>query len=654
MSKTRILFEGHDLKFLTHVMDHYKVNHRYHVDVFTYEGHIIRDHREIIRILPEIDIIFSEWGLGNLQWFSHHKLPGQKLVVRIHSQEFSTHYLSETKWENVDKIIVVGPYMKVKFDQLFPGASQKSEVIYNLVDTESFNLEKVPEARFNLGILGILPMHKSPHRALEILMELRKTDKRYRLFVKGKRPDEVAWLWKKPEEQAYYTSFYETIEKEGLQDLVIFDPQGNDVPEWFRNIGFIISPGNHESFHLAVAEGMASGTVPVIRNWIGSDLLYPGKYIYDSKEQAASLILKFSENDSFIKEGVELQHFCRENFDVRNILPKYDKILLPEFHPAEIRKEYFDLLRERDQYVNEIESIKKQKVKAENDLFELIRQQDKFSVSNSVLTQEIKAFGTELQNQHQILRDQVDIVVQKVQTKESLQLINQKQLDIIQTLEQTIHQQESSLGQQQAVIEKITAKSEASENKITELTGRLEETVRERDSFILESRHLTENLNIANQKLKDQEQSAGKIIEALNEEKKSIRSHHEAESARIRKEYEGILEITRNNALNENTQLRERFEKENALLKELMNGQITRLESQILLLKSETQATIQRMEQDRALMQSKLDKQLEINHELEMKLFRTFASLTWKVGSIFIKKPGDFFRNIRKKLSPSK
>ena len=42
---------------------------------------------------------------------------------------------------------------------------------------------------------------------------------------------------------------------------------GPDVGTWLRRIGFILSTSDDESFHLAPAEGMASGAVPVIRSW---------------------------------------------------------------------------------------------------------------------------------------------------------------------------------------------------------------------------------------------------------------------------------------------------------------------------------------------------------------------------------------------------
>lgn len=45
--------------------------------------------------------------------------------------------------------------------------------------------------------------------------------------------------------------------------IVIFDPPADDVNEWFKSVGFILSPSNFESFHLDIGEVIFNGTVPV-------------------------------------------------------------------------------------------------------------------------------------------------------------------------------------------------------------------------------------------------------------------------------------------------------------------------------------------------------------------------------------------------------
>jgi glycosyltransferase involved in cell wall biosynthesis len=338
MKKTRVLFTGHDLKFLTHVINHFKLKTDYDIVVHTYSGHEFTETEKLTAELPDYDIIFCEWGLGNLKWFSHNKYPGQKLVTRIHLQEFVTPYLKETNWENVDKIIVVGPFMKEKFDRLFPDYHEKCIVIPNLIDTALFNLGKEEGSIFNLGMLGILPRRKSPHTGLEILQELRKSDERYKLHIKSKRPEELDWLWKRPEEQEYYNAFYNSIDQLGLKDAVIFDPHGSDVQEWFRKIGFILSVSEFESFHMAIAEGMASGAIPVIRNWDGVKALFPDSLIFEEIPRAVDFIINHSNPGKFDEEAAALKKYCKKHFSLEILLPQYEKILSRDIDRAKMRK----------------------------------------------------------------------------------------------------------------------------------------------------------------------------------------------------------------------------------------------------------------------------------------------------------------------------
>lgn len=326
MSKSKILFAGHDLKFLKHIIRHYSNHEKYTAEVIQYNGHVIKNHHNLVETALGSDIIFCEWGLGNLSWLSHNKFPDQKIVVRIHLQEFSTDYLDHTDWHSVSKIILVGPKMYQRFENRFPDQIHKAHVIYNVVDTDSFDKTKAIETGFNLGLLGVLPKRKAPHQALEILEKLRQTDRKYKLYIKGNKPQEIEWLWRKEEERKYYTEFSEKISQMGLQDVVIWEEHGSDVQEWFQKIGFILSTSEFESFHMAVAEGMASGSIPVIYNWEGADLVYPAKYIVRNLEEAVDLILKHNMGVSDNTEIQNLKNYAREHFGLEDILSKYDNM----------------------------------------------------------------------------------------------------------------------------------------------------------------------------------------------------------------------------------------------------------------------------------------------------------------------------------------
>jgi len=290
MKKIRILFVGHDLKFMHRLLMHFSMRSDCEVRTHTYSGHLISGTEKIVPMLPKTDIVFCEWGLGNLVWFSRNKLPGQLLIVRIHAQEFYTCFLDDTQWENVDRIIFVSDHMMRRFIERYPGIADKCVVIKNMVDGGHFDREKTGDAVFHIGMLGVLPKLKAPHKALEILQELKKSDNRFKLFIKGRKPDELSWLIRKQDEREYYERFDAMISEMGLSGDVSWEPQGDDVAEWFQKIGFILSCSDHESFQNSIAEGMASGAIPVIMNWEGAEELYPAKFIYTSIGEAVHLV----------------------------------------------------------------------------------------------------------------------------------------------------------------------------------------------------------------------------------------------------------------------------------------------------------------------------------------------------------------------------
>jgi len=411
MHRTSILFIGHDLKFLTHVIHHYESKPDYRVTVKTYPGHALQDTETIGRELPLYDLIFCEWGLGNLQWFSHNKIPGQKLITRIHLQELSTNFLGETNWDNVNRAIVVGPLMKEKLVAMIPASKEKCLVIPNLIDTKSFDRPKTEDARFSLGLLGILPKRKAPHLAVELLRELRKTDKRYKLSIKSKRPEELPWLWKKQDEQDYYKAFYADLESGDLQDAVILEPHGSDVQEWFTRIGFIISPSEFESFHMAIAEGMASGAIPVIRNWDGASQLFPGELIYKDLQEAAGLILSNTDPKAYSHFGNRLKEYCRKNFSLEAILPQYDEIMTIRPDEENINEEYFKMLVLRKQLASELLS-QDQKLEKAQEILESYQ-----AIENKYESLETKLEG--LESRYEALSSSYKTIASRNETLES-------------------------------------------------------------------------------------------------------------------------------------------------------------------------------------------------------------------------------------------
>jgi glycosyltransferase involved in cell wall biosynthesis len=143
-----------------------------------------------------------------------------------------------------------------------------------------------------VGLVGITPRMKRLDLAIDLIARLRQTDPRFRLLVKGRRPEEYAWMRNRPEEMAYYEAQYGRLAEEpSLAGAVEFEPFGDDMASFYRRIGYVISVSDHESFHLSLPDGAAAGALPTTLDWLGADRIYPADWIVGSIDAMARRIL---------------------------------------------------------------------------------------------------------------------------------------------------------------------------------------------------------------------------------------------------------------------------------------------------------------------------------------------------------------------------
>ncbi len=321
-----ILFNGHDFKFLKLLIDYYKQRPGCQVIIDDIPGHAMSHIESSLLLLKKADLVFCEWALGNAVWYSQNKKEHQKLVIRVHNQEMTLPYLDTIYWPNVDKIIFICPKNLELFQNRYPALVPKSCLIYNLIDCNDFNVPKMPGSEFNLGLMGTAPKIKAPHLAFEILQKIRRIDDRYTLHIKGKHPWEYNWLWRREDERIYYEDLYREINTSCDANAVIFDSHGNDVSVWFSKIGFILSTSDREGSHQSVAEGMASGAIPVIRNWAGASKIYPPQFVFASVDEAVELIQTARFSKGFSDQVEEIQRFSFAHFDLPVIINQYNQL----------------------------------------------------------------------------------------------------------------------------------------------------------------------------------------------------------------------------------------------------------------------------------------------------------------------------------------
>ena len=322
--KCRVLVAGHDFKFFEKLAERLQSDGNFVLEYDRWKGHNSHDEAHSREMLRSSDIVFCEWCLGNLAWYSQNIGKNQILVARLHGQERNLPYLQDVNWANVDQVVFISSFIKELVLEKVAIPEDKLTVIPNFVDDGRFILRnKMGDARHCIGLVGSAPSLKRLDRAIDLLEALLQADERYRLRVKGKNPLDYPWLLNRQDEVDYYESIYERINcSPELRYRVIFDPPGDNVSEWFTMVGFILSCSDFESFHMAIAEGMLTGTYPIIWQRGGVNSMWPQKYIFSSTERAAMHIISLNEID-----GTELRAEAIRRYGSRDVIENWSNLL---------------------------------------------------------------------------------------------------------------------------------------------------------------------------------------------------------------------------------------------------------------------------------------------------------------------------------------
>ncbi|MET8452653.1 glycosyltransferase [Streptomyces sp. NPDC005209] len=331
----RVGVAGHDLKFLTRLLDHFRALPGLDVRVDAWPALARHDPAASRALADWADVVVVEWCGPAAVWYSRHKRRGSRLVIRLHRFELDAEWPRQVEIDAVDRVVCVSPYYARRTLEHTGWPRSKVVVVPNWVDTDQLDRPKAPGARFRLGMIGIAPSRKRLDLGLDVLQRLRARDPRWHLSVKSKPPWEYWWIWNKPEERRHYDAILRRMQTSPLlEGAVVFDDFGADVPAWLRRIGHVLSTSDDESFHLAPAEGMASGAVPALLPWPGADEIYDRRWIHDDPEAMAEAIHGLGEPEPWRAASELARDQVRESYSLDRVAAAWTDLLVSGAQPA--------------------------------------------------------------------------------------------------------------------------------------------------------------------------------------------------------------------------------------------------------------------------------------------------------------------------------
>lgn len=323
----RVVVASHDLKFFTRLLDHFQALPGVEVRIDAWSALAKHDVAASRELAAWADVVVVEWCGPAAVWYSRHKRRGSRLLVRLHRFELYAGYTAQVDIDAVDRVVCVSPHYTALTRERTGWPDAKIVTIPNWVDDRQLDRPKAADARFRLGMIGIAPARKRLDLGLDVLEALRARDPRWQLSVKSKMPWDYWWIWNKPEERTHYDAVLRRVQSGPLlEDAVVFDSFGPDVASWLRRIGFVLSTSDDESFHLAPAEGMASGAVPALLPWPGADEIYDRRWIHDSPEAMADAIHTLAE-DGWESEAAHARGWLQDSFGLDKVRAAWTDLL---------------------------------------------------------------------------------------------------------------------------------------------------------------------------------------------------------------------------------------------------------------------------------------------------------------------------------------
>jgi glycosyltransferase involved in cell wall biosynthesis len=324
----KVVVAGHDLKFFSSLIDYLRLRPGIEIRIDQWRSLGEHDVAKSKELAEWADVVLCEWCTPNAVWYSRHAPRGTRVVVHLHRFELYSHYPSQVKIGNVERVVCVSDHYTQLTREHTGWPSDKVVTIPNPLDVLQLDRPKLDGARFHLGFISMVPSRKRLDLALDVLEELRRDDERYQLFVKSKMPWELWWVWKNPAEREHYEQALRRVQRSPLlRDAVVFDDAGPDVASWLRRVGFVLSTSDDESFHVSPAEGMSSRAVPVIRHWPGADTIYDKRWIHDSPVEMAAYIASLSDDDAWRKAGDEAHDQAAASFEFTSVARAWESLL---------------------------------------------------------------------------------------------------------------------------------------------------------------------------------------------------------------------------------------------------------------------------------------------------------------------------------------
>jgi glycosyltransferase involved in cell wall biosynthesis len=300
----KIAFFASHRTFIGDIIKHLGVTN----EVRIFDGTTVAQMNEL---LAWADLAWFEWCDDLL--IQGTRLPRQcPVICRLHSYEAFTDMPSRVDWSKVDHLVFVNQSVReLAMPQI--RRAVPTSIVHNGLDLDRFTIPGAKTAGKKIASVGYINYKKNPALLLYCFKKIHEYDHGYSLHIAGEHQDARI--------QLYFEQF---LRNNPLP--VHFDGWVKDMPEWYADKDFVISTSLFESFHYSIAEGMASGLMPLIHNWYGAGNVYPKEYLFEDPDDCLKLLKRLEKADRRAA-GESNRAYISDHYDLKKTLNEISSLV---------------------------------------------------------------------------------------------------------------------------------------------------------------------------------------------------------------------------------------------------------------------------------------------------------------------------------------
>ncbi len=202
---------------------------------------------------------------------------------------------------------------------------KRIHLIYNGIAVDKYRLPKKPHEKIHLCCVArLVPEIKGPDLLLHALIKLKEHFTGFHCYIAGE-PATIDGI----RQVQVYDQLGAIVKQGGLEEYVTFCGNVSDIPEFLRDMDYLILPSRSEGLGLVLLEAMASGTFAVASNIDGPrEILSHGVngFLFDADNSDALFRALYEAIKGNHQRLLSRARLDAEKYDIKIMVESYNKL----------------------------------------------------------------------------------------------------------------------------------------------------------------------------------------------------------------------------------------------------------------------------------------------------------------------------------------